>query len=83
MDNAHINALRDLTAAAITEVDTRLSMHDFRVVDGDRQINLIFDIVAPFEYQGEKQTALLHEIRRVLRARDKRFNAIITVDHQM
>ena len=83
VDNAHINALRDLTAAAITEVDTRLSMHDFRVVDGDRQINLIFDIVAPFEYQGEKQTALLHEIRRVLRARDKRFNAIITVDHQM
>lgn len=83
VDDARVNALREMTAAAITEVDPRLTMHDFRIVDGDRQINLIFDVVAPFEYQGDKRAALLQDIRRVLRARDKRFNAVITVDHQM
>lgn len=83
VDDARVGALREITAAAITEVDTRLTMHDFRIVDGDRHINLIFDVVAPFEYQGEKKDTLVHDIRRVLRARDKRYNAIITVDHQM
>ena len=83
VNDEHVNQLRDLTHAVITKIDNRLTMHDFRVVDGDRQINLIFDIVAPFEYQGEKRTALLRDIRRSLRARDRRFNAIITVDHQM
>lgn len=83
VDDTRVGALREMTAAAITEVDTRLTMHDFRIVDGDRQINLIFDVVAPYEYQGEKKDTLVHDIRRVLRARDKRYNAIITVDHQM
>ncbi len=83
VDDEHIQQLRDMTLSAIVKIDNRLTMHDFRVVDGDRQINLIFDIVAPFEYQGEKQQQLLKEIRRALRARDRRFHAVITVDHQM
>lgn len=83
VDDEHVGQLRDMTLAAITKIDNRLTMHDFRVVDGDRQINLIFDIVAPFEYQGDKQKQLLRDIRRALRARDRRFHAVITVDHQM
>ncbi|MDR3765744.1 MAG: cation diffusion facilitator family transporter [Butyricicoccus sp.] len=83
VDDEHIQQLRDMTLEALVKIDNRLTMHDFRVVDGDRQINLIFDIVAPFEYQGEKQQQLLKDIRRALRARDRRFHAVITVDHQM
>ncbi len=83
VNDARVDHLRTLADAVITRVDSRLTMHDFRVVDGDRQINLIFDVVAPFEYQGEKRTTLLRDIRKGLRARDKRFNAVITVDHQM
>ncbi len=83
VNDARVDHFRTLADAVITRVDSRLTMHDFRVVDGDRQINLIFDVVAPFEYQGEKRTTLLRDIRKGLRARDKRFNAVITVDHQM
>ncbi len=83
VNDARVDHFRTLADAVITRVDSRLTMHDFRVVDGDRQINLIFDVVAPFEYQGEKRTTLLQDIRKGLRARDKRFNAVITVDHQM
>lgn len=83
VDDERVNTLRDLTLATITAVDERLTMHDFRVVDGDRQINLIFDVVAPFDYQGEKQAALLQDIRRGLTHHDRRFHAVITLDHQM
>lgn len=83
VDDEHVRQLREITQETIVEVDNRLTMHDFRVVDGDRQINLIFDVVAPFEYQGEKKDQLLRDIRRALRARDRRFHAVITLDHQM
>ena len=83
VDDVRVNHLRELTRQVLQSLDDRLTMHDFRIVDGERQINLIFDVVAPFEYQGEKQDALLQEIRRALRQKDGRFHAVITVDHQM
>lgn len=83
VDDVRVNHLRELTRQVLQSLDDRLTMHDFRIVDGERQINLIFDVVAPFEYQGEKQEALLQEIRRALRQKDGRFHAVITVDHQM
>lgn len=83
VDDERVNALRELTLRAVTAADSCLTMHDFRVVDGDKQINLIFDVVAPFQYQGEKQERLLGEIRRNLREENPRFHAVITLDHQM
>ena len=39
-----------------------LSMHAIRVVDGERQINLIFDVVVPFSYDDEGKRRLLMRI---------------------
>ena len=39
-----INALREQVDGVLRGIDEKLSMHDFRVVDGERQINLIFDV---------------------------------------
>lgn len=36
-------------------MDPKLSIHDFRMVPGTDQINLIFDLVVPFEYDQKKQ----------------------------
>ena len=48
VNNEHINALREQVDGVLRGIDEQLSMHDFRVVDGERQINLIFDVVVPF-----------------------------------
>ena len=39
--------LKAQVEAAVKELDSRLSIHDFRMVDGEQQINLIFDVVVP------------------------------------
>lgn len=83
VDDTRVGALREMTARRHYRGGYPPDHARFPLVDGDRQINLIFDVVAPYEYQGEKKDTLVHDIRRVLRARDKRYNAIITVDHQM
>ena len=64
-------------------IDEKLSMHDFRVVDGERQINLIFDVVVPFSYDDEGKRRLLMTIYDDLKAIDQRFNPVVTLDHAM
>ena len=83
IDNEHVNELKKLTLSVLNEIDNRLTMHDFRIVDGERNINLIFDVVAPFDYQKLKAEELIKNIRSGLKNHDKRYNAIITLDHQM
>ena len=41
VNDEHINALREQVDGVLRGIDEKLSMHDFRVVDGERQINLI------------------------------------------
>ena len=45
INNAYVNALREQTDGVLRQIDGQLTMHDFRVVDGKHQINLIFDVV--------------------------------------
>lgn len=83
IDNEHVNEIKKVTLSVLNEIDERLTMHDFRIVDGERNINIIFDVVAPFEYQKSKAEELIKNIRSGLKTHDKRYNAIITLDHQM
>ena len=53
INNAYVNALREQTDGVLRQIDGQLTMHDFRVVDGKRQINLIFDVVVPFSYDED------------------------------
>lgn len=83
VNNEHVAALREQVDAVLHEIDENLSMHDFRVVDGARQINLIFDVVVPFSYNNEAKRELMMTIRNKLKEIDWRYNPVVTFDHQM
>ena len=83
VNNAHVAALREQVDHVLREIDENLSMHDFRVVDGARQINLIFDVVVPFSYGNEAKRDLMMTIRNKLKEIDERYNPVVTFDHHM
>lgn len=83
INNAYVNALREQTDGVLRQIDGQLTMHDFRVVDGKRQINLIFDVVVPFSYDEDAKRDLLMKIYDGLKAIDSRYNPVVTLDHQM
>ena len=41
--------LHERMEAALFEIDSRLTMHDFRIVPGPTHTNLIFDVVVPYD----------------------------------
>lgn len=65
---------------AVASLDTRSSIHDFRMVDGEEQINLIFDLVVPREYSESQENALMMSIMQRLQELDARYQCVITVE---
>lgn len=83
VNNAHVSALRAQVDGVLREIDEGLTMHDFRVVDGERHINLIFDVVVPYSYNDEGKRTLMITMRNKMKEIDKRYNLVVTFDHQM
>ena len=72
---------KSMVEDVIEKMDSRLSIHDFRMVDGRENINLIFDLVAPREYKGADVGKLKAEVSSQVRRRDKRCTCVITVEN--
>lgn len=73
------NTLRARVSELLTSVDSRLGMHDFRVVPGTAHSHLIFDVTAPFELKMSND-ALREEICRRIDAWGEGYLAVLTVD---
>ena len=76
----HVLEVRHQVEQILDAVDSRVSIHDFRMVDGKEQINLIFDMVVPFEYSTQKQNELKMTLRKLLQMADKRYQCVITIE---
>ena len=75
--------LTDKTKAEVLEIihsiDQRMGIHDFRMTDGENNVNLIFDLELPFALSKDKD-AILSQIKEKLSEKDSRYAAVITVD---
>lgn len=72
--------LKEEVSAAMKTIDSRLSLHDFRVVDGEHQINLIFDVVVPHSYEKKDMTQLHLDIMEKVSELDSRYQCVITIE---
>lgn len=64
---------------AIHQIDPKWGFHDFRIVSGPTHVNLVFDLVIPFEEkysQEEIEDMLLKYIQS-----DKKIYFVLTIDH--
>lgn len=81
MNDVMVIEKRDMVTDIIKDLDDCASIHDFRVVNGEYQINLIFDLVIPFSYTHEEEQRLLSRIVDELRKHDSRLNCVITLEN--
>ena len=61
-------------------IDPRITCHDFRIVDGVHHINLVFDIVVPFDYTEDRRAAVLYDIQKKMSLANPRFHCHIHID---
>ena len=77
-DDPVTNAAHAQMAAFLQQVDARISVHDFRMVPGKRQINLVFDCLLPEDFRG--RDTLLERIAARARQMDPRYRVIVQFD---
>ena len=80
-DDPELTRLKGLCNGLLAEQDPRLSLHDFRMVQGRRHMNLIFDVALPADLQGREK-----EIRQAIEGHlnslgEATYHAVITFDN--
>lgn len=78
-DDEELNYMRDVVVAIIIEIDSRLSLHDFRMVRGAKRTKLVFDLVIPYSMEEEKHQ-LKEKIDKGIKSEGKHYDTVICFD---
>ncbi len=88
MDPISVNCSRtdDIKSAlieVIQKINCGFTIHDFRIVDGENNINLIFDMVVPIEFTESQVADAVEQVKAGIKAKDPRFSCVIQIDYDM
>ena len=77
------DSLRQTIYDALQSTDTRLNLHDFRLVRGSGHTNLIFDVALPADLTGrEKQIGKTIDAALADRGDEMKYYTVITFDNE-
>lgn len=80
MRDENVLTLRSMVAELVQEMDPETSIHDFRMVKGEKQDNLIFDVVVPNSYHQSKRDKMREKIAGKVKEIDRRYECVITME---
>lgn len=73
--------IKKIITEITSEISSELSIHDFRMTDGENNINLIFDLVVPIETSTEERKRYVDTISGRLKKIDSRYSTVIQIDN--
>ena len=77
--DAAVGVLRSRLTEKLRQLDPELSLHDLRIVPGKTHTNVLFDLVLPAGYAGDK-VELLTQMEQFIKAQDPAYNCIIKLE---
>jgi len=81
INNGKVVEKKNLIEGIVAELAPKASIHDFRMVNGERQINLIFDLVVPHSYSKEQENELMINIRDRVKKVDSKYLCVISIEN--
>ena len=79
-DDPELERMKTVVTGILKDLDTRLDLHDFRMVPSGAHTNLIFDIVLPGGLAGQEKTIKNELDRRLNRDAAVVYYTVITFD---
>ena len=80
VNDAKINEAKASVEKIVKEINENYSIHDFRMTDGGKRINLIFDLVIPRDDKIDKDV-LRKEIIEKVKKIDSKYYVVFTIEH--
>jgi len=80
-DNHKLNEMKDFINEILKKIDSQLSYHDLRMVNGETHTNLIFDVVVPYSLKTPMKT-LKQQIDDLIHQAHPNYFTVITFDNE-
>lgn len=80
VNNEKVTRLKSIVKEIVKEENPNFSIHDFRITDGNDNINIIFDLVIDFETTPEQTKAIINNIKTKISRKDSRYTAVINTE---
>lgn len=77
--DARVGVMRVRLSEKVKSIDENLSIHDLRIVPGTTHTNVLFDLVLPAGYAGDR-VALMQELRDFVKQQDESYVAVVKVE---
>ena len=81
LDSPEINELKEMVNDIICEIDRDLTFHDFRVVIGEENKNVLFDVVVPPEYKYSDEELEKIITDKITEISNGKIFTVLVVDH--
>ena len=78
-DSYQLDVLKEYTRNILKDYDTNLTLHDFRMVEGESHTNILFDVVLPIESKIKKDD-LLKYLKTKFKEKDEKYCLVIKFD---
>ena len=79
-DDPELTRMKEKARAALKAMDDRLTLHDFRMVQGKEHTNLIFDVALPSDLNGHSESILQELTETINDGEDKTYYLVLTFD---
>lgn len=80
VDDERVNELREYLSTFVRTLDERFSIHDFRMVFGERRTNVLFDVAIPFD-SSLKKDEIKALVEEAVVTKDEKFCPIVTIEY--
>lgn len=84
INNEKLSEMKEKIAKIVTDIDENLKFHDFRMVTGRSQTNLIFDVVYPYGCKLKEEVILQQlraKIEKLSAADNIKYFAVVKIDY--
>lgn len=84
INNEKLSEMKEKIAKIVTDIDENLKFHDFRMVTGCSQTNLIFDVVYPYGCKLKEEVILQQlraKIEKLSAADNIKYFAVVKIDY--
>lgn len=81
VDDAEAIQVKKTVIEKLEALDSNGTIHDFRLVKGEQELKLIFDLVVPHNYSVKQEDDLVGHLKEEMKRADSRYECNITLEH--
>ena len=80
IDDEMVLEKKRMVDECIKGLEPNATIHDFRVVNGENDVNFIFDLVVPYSYSEKDEEDLLEQLVERINQEDKSYHCVVTIE---